>query len=81
MIPSALVIGGAVVLVGAILLEGRRQERRYGKARGASLLRAGMLDLQRHLEPERKVEIFVEAADEDDASQSGDPPKPGGPGP
>ena len=69
-----LVIGGIVVLVAAVLLEGKRQERKYGKARGASLMRVGMLDLQRHLQPERKVEILMEAPHEEDEAHAGDPP-------
>ncbi|HET9298618.1 MAG TPA: hypothetical protein VFO11_01660 [Candidatus Polarisedimenticolaceae bacterium] len=43
-----------------LIAEGKRQERRYGKGsgRGSALLRAGMLETQRLLEPERKVEIL-----------------------
>ncbi len=43
-----------------LYLEGRRQRRRYGKGsgRGSALFRAGMLETQRMLEPERKVEIL-----------------------
>jgi hypothetical protein len=77
MTTSLLILGGIVLLVAGILLEGKRQERKYGKARGTSLMRAGMLDLQRHLEPERKIEILLDQPEDDAASRSGDPPKPG----
>jgi hypothetical protein len=40
-------------------------------------MRAGMLDLQQHLEPERHVEVLLEEPRREDASQPGDPPKPG----
>lgn len=73
-----LIVGLIVVL---ILLEGKRQERKYGKVRGGSLLGAGMLELQRILEPERKVEILQEEAAPDERPESGDPPEPGPGGP
>jgi hypothetical protein len=52
----AVVIGLPVLF----FLEGKRQERRYGRGsgRGSALFRAGMLETQRLLEPERKVEIL-----------------------
>ena len=76
---GAIVIGGAILLVVLVLLEGKRQERRYGRGsgRGASLTRAGMLALQQHLEPERKVEVLLQAQDEGEAATSGEPPVPG----
>jgi hypothetical protein len=75
----AFVLGGAVLLVLLIILEGKRQERKYGRGsgRGASLARAGLLELQRHLEPERKVEIVRREASKTDQDTSGDPPLPG----
>jgi hypothetical protein len=56
------VLAGIALLVLVIILEGRRQQKRYGRGggRGASLARTGMLELQRHLEPDRKVEIVLE---------------------
>jgi hypothetical protein len=60
-----------------IVLEGRRQRRKYGPSVGANMLGAGMLELQRHLQPERKVEILLEKREEPDRDTSGDPPKPG----
>ena len=40
-------------------------------------MHAGMLELQRHLEPERKVEILLQEPEETDHDVSGDPPIPG----
>ena len=76
---GTIILGGAVLLILAILLEGKRQERRYGRGsgKGASLMQAGMLDLQRHLEPERKVEILREERSDTESSAAADPPVPG----
>lgn len=73
-----LVIAGAVavLLVVGIVLEGRRQARIYGRGSGRSAMAAGMLDLQRHLEPERRVEALLEAREEvvaDDAGEGATP--------
>jgi hypothetical protein len=57
-----IICGGITILLAAIILEGWRQERRL-RARGESpgtrpsLIGTGMLELQRHLEPERRVEV------------------------
>ena len=75
--PGSWFLVGIAVLVLAIVLEGRRQERRYGRGRGARLMRTGLLELQKHLEPERKVERMLEERGENEASRSGDPPRPG----
>ena len=74
-----IILGGAVLLILVIILEGKRQERRYGRGsgRGASLMRAGMLDVQRHLEPDRKVEILLKEPSKTENGVSGDPPAPG----
>jgi hypothetical protein len=74
-----IVLGAVLLLVALILLEGKRQERRYGRGsgRGASLARTGMLDLQRHLQPDRKVEILSKKSSETDHATSGDPSLPG----
>ena len=55
-----LVLGCIVALPVLLIAEGKRQERRYGRGsgRGSALFRAGMLETQRLLEPERKVEIL-----------------------
>jgi hypothetical protein len=64
---------GAVLLVVLVVLEGRRQERIYGRGTGrSSLARAGLLELQSHLEPERRVEMLREerdATEQDDAGE------------
>lgn len=74
-----IVLGGVVLLILLVILEGNRQERRYGRGsgKGASMMHAGMLELQRHLEPERKVEILLQEPEETDHDVSGDPPIPG----
>jgi len=47
----------------ALALEAWRQRRRHGRASGRpNLLGVGALELQRHLEPDRKVEILAEDA-------------------
>jgi hypothetical protein len=65
---------GALVLVVLIILEGKRQERIYGRPGRGSLVRTGLLELQRHLEPEKKVEIVLERRETTVESDSGDEP-------
>lgn len=57
-----ILIGFVVVLVAAIILESRRQNKKYGKGRGtgSNLARAGLLEIQSLLEPDRKVEVLRE---------------------
>ena len=74
-----LVLGCFVALPLVLFAEGKRQERRYGKGsgRGSALFRAGMLETQRLLEPERKVEILQLKEGERTPrveQDSGDPP-------
>jgi hypothetical protein len=54
---------GIPLLVVLLVLEGRRQERKHGKGsgHGSDLMRAGLLEVQNLLEPERKVEVHREA--------------------
>jgi hypothetical protein len=61
-----LLVGGLALLIVLILLEGKRQERRHGKASGmgGALMRAGVLELQSVLEPDKKVEIVLEEREE-----------------
>ena len=56
------------LLLVVVMLEGRRQERKYGKGKGtgANLSRAGLMELQNLLEPERKVEIVRELERKED---------------
>lgn len=46
----------------AVILESRRQRRKYGlsgtRSTGVNLMRAGMLETQGLLEPDRKVEVL-----------------------
>jgi hypothetical protein len=74
-----IVLGAVVLLILLVLLEGKRQERKYGRGsgKGASLAQAGLLELQRHLEPERKVEILRQERSETEEGTSSDPPVPG----
>ena len=70
------VLACLVALPLLLIAEGKRQERHYGKGsgRGAALSRAGMLEIQRLLEPERKVEILQlkeEAKTHDQSEGSG----------
>jgi hypothetical protein len=68
-----------VVLV--VILEGRRQARKYGKGRGTgvNLARTGLMELQSLLEPDRKVEVLREMERKEDLlvevdDQAGTPP-------
>jgi hypothetical protein len=56
----ALVVG-APLLVLLVVLEGKRQERIYGKPSARpNLAGAGLLELQKHLQADRRVETLVE---------------------
>ena len=68
------IVLGVVILVAFVILEGKRQERIYGRPGRGSLVRTGLLELQRHLEPEKKVEIVLEKRERTIESESGDPP-------
>ena len=67
---------GILVLVVLVLLEGKRQERIHGKSRRRGLMRTGLLELQRQLEPERKIEILLDERDDTEAEESAAPPQP-----
>lgn len=64
------------VVVAAIVLEGRRQERVHGKSRRRGLMRTGLLELQKQLEPERKIEILLDERDDEVESRAAEPPDP-----
>jgi hypothetical protein len=73
------VLVGAALLILLVILEGKRQERKYGRASARpNLMGVGMLELQRHLQADRKVETLLEEAkdaeDEREAEVAGDPP-------
>ena len=66
-----------LVVPAFLILEGRRQRRRVDAERsGTKLARAGLLEMQNLLEPERKVEVFREEPSEAEADESGAPPTP-----
>jgi hypothetical protein len=79
-----IVIGFLAVVVLLVVLEGWRQRRamrrRGERGTAGALLRAGLLELQGHLEPDRKVEILREAESKRDLlvdlDETGDPPAP-----
>lgn len=78
---SPWLLGLVALLVLGIVLEGRRQERRYGKpsGQGGALMRAGVLGLQQMLEPDKKVQIVLEQreqVEDDDAGDRGGPLPP-----
>lgn len=83
-LPSwAWLLIGIAALVLFVILEGKRQERKYGRPGRGTLMRTGLLELQRHLQPERKVEILLEKRAREVRTESGDVPEagelPGGP--
>jgi hypothetical protein len=41
------------------------------------MMRTGLLELQRHLQPERKVEIFLEKRERTVQAETGDKPEAG----
>jgi hypothetical protein len=62
-----------VIVPVIVLLEARRQRKRYGRASGApGLMGAGMLELQKHLQPDRKIEILQKEKDETVEDDAGD---------
>lgn len=76
-----LLLAFVAALVVWIVFEGKRQERLYGKSRRRGLMRSGLLELQKQIEPERKVEILLEERDTREVDEAGAPPgKPGAPG-
>lgn len=77
---GAWFLAGVSLVVVLVVLEGKRQERIYGKASGRQdLLGAGMLELQKHLQPDRKVEVLAEERADVEADESGDRERPGPP--
>jgi hypothetical protein len=76
--------GGVAALVIFVLAEGRRQARRYGPPSARpNLLGVGMLEVQRHLQADRHVEVLQkqskaeqEEVEEQDAG-AGPTPGPG----
>lgn len=68
-----------LVVVVLVLLEGKRQEKKYGKSSGQpSLMGAGFLELQKILQPDRKVEILQQKeAEEVEQDEAGEGKKPG----
>lgn len=74
MSPIAWFLLACFALVFFVILEGKRQERKYGRSERGSLMRAGLLEFQRHLEPERKVEILLAKREQTTQAESGDPP-------
>ena len=74
-----LAVAGVVVLL--VLLEGWRQRRIYGKPSGRpNLAGAGMLELQKHLQADRRVEKLVEVqrneSAETERDEAGGPRRP-----
>jgi hypothetical protein len=69
----ALVIG-IPVLVLLVILEGKRQERTYGKPSARpNLAGAGLLELQRHLQADRRVDTLVEQVRDEARETEQDP--------
>ena len=77
----AVLLACLAAFVVFVVLEGKRSEkaaRRPGHV--TSLLREGLLELQGHLEPDRKVEVVREQERKEDLliqlDENGEPPKP-----
>lgn len=68
-----LVLGVAALVVVAVLLEAWRQRRIYGRPTGRpNLAGAGMLELQKHLQADRRVETLVEMQRDESAETERD---------
>ncbi len=69
-------VAGLVVVV-LILLEGRRQTKKYGPPSGSvSGIGSAMLELQKVLEPDKKTEILLAVEEESETAEAGEPPTP-----
>jgi hypothetical protein len=69
--PNWWLIGGAALFVILVFAEGRRQSRRYGVPSGRpNLLGVGMLEVQRHLQADRHVEV-LQRRNKADAEEAG----------
>lgn len=74
-----LVVAGVVVLL--VVAESIRQTRKYGRASGRpNLAGVGMLELQRHLQPDRRVEVMETQLKKQDAADSEQDPAGAGRG-
>jgi hypothetical protein len=74
-VPSGgvLLLAVAAVVVLLVVLEGWRQARIYGKPSGRpDLAGAGMLELQKHLQADRRVEKLVEQQRDESADTERD---------
>jgi len=61
-----------------VILEARRERKKHGRGTGTGPVGAGLMELQRHLEPEKKIEMFLEKRDELEHDDTGEGTKPGG---
>jgi len=79
MLAAAFVIGGGLLLVVMLTRKKRRPgPRAPGRGSAAGMARAGMLEMQSFLQPDRKIEILAEGEFEDQQeTPSADPPEPG----
>ena len=75
MSPIVWFLLGCCALLVLVILEGKRQERKYGRSGRGNMMRAGLLELQRHLEPERRVEILLEKPQQTSEDESGEDPR------
>ena len=74
-----LVLAGVVVLV--VVAERFRQTRKYGRASGRpNLAGVGMLELQRNLQPDRRVEVMETQLKNQDAADAEQDPSGAGRG-
>lgn len=64
-----LVVAGVVVLV--VVAESIRQTRKYGRASGRpNLAGVGLLELQGHLQPDRRVEVMEAQLKDQEVAES-----------
>jgi len=67
-LPSVVLFIVMPLAILLVILEGKRQRKKYGRGSGtgANLARAGLMEMQSLLEPERKVEILREMERKED---------------
>ena len=74
---SLFLIALFVLLPVVLILEGKRQESIHGKGTGRRMTQVAVLEMQRHLQPDRKVEIVLERREDVAGDEEGDgPPRP-----
>lgn len=69
-----IILGAAILLIAFVILEGKRQEKKYGRSSGRpNLMGVGMLELQKHLQADRKTDTLQQQQKDEIAEVEDDP--------